>query len=83
LDDATHSALVKGLNFAISSSILPIEDILRGVEKAVSTLRVENAEEVRYKTVRILKMARKPKNNISRAEKLAHHTLEVMSISPS
>jgi len=47
LDDATHSALAKGPNFAISHSVLQTEDIVGYVEWAVSTLSVEAAEEVR------------------------------------
>jgi hypothetical protein len=41
LDDATHSALFKGLNFAVTS-----DDILHGVEKAISTLSEKAAEGV-------------------------------------
>jgi hypothetical protein len=55
--------------------VVPVEVILGGVEKAVSTLPVEAAEEVRQETVRNLKMARKLKNNVRRAEKLALQTL--------
>jgi hypothetical protein len=39
-------ALLKVLNFAVSPLVLPIEDILDGVEKVVSMLLDEAAEEV-------------------------------------
>ena len=43
-------ALQKGINFAISPTTLPIEDIITGVEKAVYSLPVETAEEIRHET---------------------------------
>jgi hypothetical protein len=46
LDDATLSALAKRLSFAISPSVLLIEDVIGGVEKAMSMLPIEAAEEV-------------------------------------
>jgi hypothetical protein len=39
--------------------VLPIEDILSVVEKAISISLVEAAEEVQQETARILKMSRK------------------------
>jgi hypothetical protein len=50
LDDGLQSALQKGLNFAISPTKLPIEDIVTGVEKSVHSLPVETAEEIREET---------------------------------
>jgi len=46
LGDAIHSDLAKGLNFAISPLVLPTADILGSVEKAVSMLQEEAAEEI-------------------------------------
>ena len=37
----------------------PIEDILAGIEKAVRSLPVEQAEEARYESVRIIKTTTK------------------------
>jgi hypothetical protein len=36
LEDTAYSALGKGLNYAVAPAVLPIEDILSGVEKAIS-----------------------------------------------
>jgi hypothetical protein len=47
LDDAVYSALQKGLNYTVDPAILPKEDILTGVERAVKSLSVEIAEEAR------------------------------------
>jgi hypothetical protein len=38
--------LSKGLNFVVYSPVLPIEDILSGVENVISILLVEAAEEI-------------------------------------
>jgi hypothetical protein len=68
---ATHSALSKGLNFAISPSLQPTEDILADVEMAVSTMLVEAAEEVQQEAVKILRMSKELKRNIRMAKKWA------------
>jgi hypothetical protein len=47
LEEADGSALSKGLNYAVAPAVLPVEDILCGVEKAVGALPEETAEEVR------------------------------------
>jgi hypothetical protein len=47
LEDAAYSALGKGLNYAVSSVVLPIEDIVSSVEKAIDSLPEEAAKEVR------------------------------------
>jgi hypothetical protein len=46
LEEAAYSALGKGLNYAVSPVVLPTEDILAGVEKAIGFLSGEVAEEV-------------------------------------
>jgi hypothetical protein len=69
LEDAAYPALGKGLNYAVAPAALPIEDFLRGVEKAVRALPEEAAEEVRQETVRILKASRKGKDNLLGAER--------------
>jgi hypothetical protein len=50
---------------------LPIEDIITGAEKAVHSLPVEMAEKIRQETVRIIKSSKRPKDNLTRAERRA------------
>jgi hypothetical protein len=71
LDKGTHSELQKGLNYAVTPRVTPVEDILSSVEKAVHSLPVEIAEEARQETVRILKTSPKPKYNLTKAERAA------------
>jgi hypothetical protein len=75
LEDAAYSALGKGLNYAVAPAVLPISDFLSGVEKAVGAMLEEAAEAVRQESFRILKASRKPKDNLSRAERRALRTL--------
>jgi hypothetical protein len=76
LEDAVYSLLQKGLNFAVTPRSTPIEDTLAGVEKAVISLPVEMAEEARQETVRIIKNAPPPKDNLTKTEKAALKTLK-------
>jgi len=57
LDDATHSVLLKGVNFAVFPLMLLTEDIIGG-KKATGTLLVEAAEEVWQETKKSSKCAR-------------------------
>jgi len=82
LDDGVSSLLQKGLNYAVTPSTIPIEDILAGVEKAVQSLPVEMAEEARQETVRIIKSSSRPTDNLTRAERDALRALK-KTISPS
>jgi hypothetical protein len=75
LENAAHSALGKGLNYAVSPAVLPIEDFLTGVEKTIVSLPVEAAEEVRQETVRILKAYSRPRDGLSGAERRAVRSL--------
>ena len=50
LDDALYSVLWTGLNYAVAPTVLPIQDILSGVEKAMKTLPADMAEEARQET---------------------------------
>jgi hypothetical protein len=59
----------------VAPAALPIEDFFSGVVTAVRALPEEAAEEVRQETVRILKASRKPKDNLSGAERRALRTL--------
>jgi hypothetical protein len=60
--------LGKGLNYAVSPAVLPIEDILTDVNKATVSLPVEAEEEVRHENVCILKASGRPRDNLSGAE---------------
>jgi hypothetical protein len=71
LDDAVYSALRKGLNYAVAPTVLPIEDIVTRVEKAIRTLPAETAEEARQEAVRILRDSSKPRDNLTGAERKA------------
>jgi hypothetical protein len=55
----------------LGPSSVPIKDILRGVEKAIVALPQEIAEEIQQETARILKGFRKPKDNLTSAERRA------------
>jgi hypothetical protein len=63
LDDAVYSALQKGLNYAVALTVLPIEDILTGVE---------TAEEDTQETVRDSSRSR---DNLTGAERKALRAL--------
>jgi hypothetical protein len=76
LPDGLSSLLEKGLNYAITPSTNPIEDTLAGIEKAIRDLPVEQAEEARQETVRIIKNASKPAHNLNKAEKEALRTIK-------
>ncbi|PNF33152.1 hypothetical protein B7P43_G13662 [Cryptotermes secundus] len=56
------------------------------MEKAIVALPVETAEEIRQETVRILKNARKPKDNLTGAERRALRSLkanEALTVLPA
>jgi hypothetical protein len=79
LDDRVSSLLQKGLNYAVTPCIIPIEEILVGVEKALQSLPVEMAEEARQETMRIIKSSSRTKDNLTRAEREALRTLKANS----
>ena len=76
LDEVIYSLLQKGLNYAVTPRTLPNEDLLTGVEKAVRSLPAEMAEEARQETVRIIKHATKPRDNLNRRERAALRSLK-------
>lgn len=61
LEDAAYSALGKGPDYAVTPTVLLIEDLHSGVEE-VGSLPEEAAEEVIQETARILKSFRKQHN---------------------
>jgi hypothetical protein len=83
LEEAAGSALSKGVNYAVAPAFVPVKDILCGVQKAIGALPEETAEEIRQETVRILRGSRKPKDNLTGAERRALRALKPMRHSPS
>jgi hypothetical protein len=74
LDETVYSLMQKGLNFVVTLCSTPIEDILASVEKAVLSLPVEMAEEARQETIRIIKSASLPRDNLYKTERAAPKT---------
>jgi hypothetical protein len=65
LEDASCSILSKGVNCAATLAVMPTDDILCEVEKAIGVLPEETAEDVGQETIRILKGSYKPKYNLT------------------
>ena len=57
--------LAKGLDFSITSKILPNKDIIATVEDAVKHLEKEQADIIRAKVSLTLQNSKSPKNNLS------------------
>jgi len=68
-------ALLKGLKYAVVPAVLPIQDILTRVEKALKLLPAELAEETIQKAVRIIKDYSRPRDNWTGAERKALRAL--------
>jgi hypothetical protein len=83
LEDAAYSILNKGMNSAVTLAVVPTEDILCGVAKAIGVLPEETAEEVGQETIRILKGSCKPKDNLSGAERKSLQTSEELTALPA
>ncbi|PNF38697.1 hypothetical protein B7P43_G17587 [Cryptotermes secundus] len=86
LEEAACSALSKAYNFAVAPVSVPVKDFLCGVEKAIMALHEETVEEIRQETVRILKNSRKPKDNLTGAERRALRSLkanEALTVLPA
>ena len=75
LDDASISVLKKGLNYAPAPRTIPFKDIISGVEGAIKSLQVEDADEIRGEVSHALKRSRQPKTNLSAAESRALYNL--------
>jgi hypothetical protein len=58
LDEGTQSLLQKGLNYAVTPRVTPIEDIL--------ALPVEMAEETTQETVRLIKSPAEQRDNLKK-----------------
>jgi hypothetical protein len=73
---AAQLALSKGLNYAVAPAVLPTEDIITGIEKAIHSLADEAAEEIRQETFRVVRQSKRPKDNLTRMEKQALRSLQ-------
>ena len=71
LSSEEHSVLSKGFNFAITPSVIPIEDIISQTEAAIRELPPDAAEEIRSECSRILQRAKPPQSNIASKERQA------------
>jgi hypothetical protein len=69
LEEASCSALRKGLNYAVTPTVVPVEDFLCVVDKALDALPEDTAEKVRQETIRILNSSRRPKDKLTIAER--------------
>ena len=79
LTNAQESLLKKGNKFAIAPSKIPVLDIISGVELGLSQINFANKfsiDSARSKVVEILKRAKPPKPNLSKAEKRAMEELK-------
>ena len=71
LTETETSVLCKGGNFAVTPHVVPTEDINAHVEEAIRTLPIDDAEEIKSETYRILKKSKPPPSNLTACEKLA------------
>lgn len=68
--------LSEGLNYAVIQVVMPVNDVLCGVEKVICAMPKETAEEFWQETVRIMKVSCKHKGNLIGAERLSLQALE-------
>ena len=71
LNDAETSVLEKGLNFAVTPSKLPTDDLIVAAEQACSLLETDEAHQLRPKLSSIISSAKPPTPNISSSESKA------------
>ncbi|XP_046393718.1 uncharacterized protein LOC124161442 [Ischnura elegans] len=76
LDEATNAILSKGLNFALAPKAIPTEKIITGVESAIRRLPKTEADAIREDVAATLRKARPPKQNTTRAERMALRKLK-------
>ena len=75
ISDDERSILSKGLNFAITTTTLPVEEIIAGTEVVVKYMTETAAEELRGEVVHTIKRAKLPKCYTSKGERVALQTL--------
>ncbi|GJQ87067.1 hypothetical protein Trydic_g6826 [Trypoxylus dichotomus] len=78
LSQEQTKVLAKGLNFAVAPTRIPKEEVITQVECAIRRLPIEEAEEIRHKTCRIIQKAKPPARNITKEERKAsgHRSLQ-------
>jgi hypothetical protein len=76
-------ALRIGLIYAVTPVVVPVEDTLCGVEKALDALPEGTAEKTRQETVRIINGSRKSKDKVTIAKSKVLGPLKPMRRSPS
>ena len=76
ISDDERSILSKGLNFAITPTTLPVEEIIAGTEVVVKYMTETAADELRGEVVCTIKRAKLPKSNISKRKRVALQTLK-------
>ena len=70
LTQSDESVLMKGLNFCVTPSKIPVADIIAATEHACSQLKGKSqAESLRSEIVKIVSKSKPPRSNISKAEK--------------
>ena len=75
LSQAELSVLKKGLNFAVTSTDIPVDEIIASTELATRHLDQQTAAQLRSEVVRSLRQAKPPKPNITKAERSALNNL--------
>ena len=71
-----RSVLMKGLNFSVTPSKIPVADIIAATEHACSQLKDKSqAESLRSEVVKIVRKSKPPRSNISKAEREAIRSL--------
>ena len=72
LSDSERSVLMKGLNFSVTPSKIPVDEIVAATELACNQLKEKSqAESLRNEVVKIVSKSKPPRPNISRAEREA------------
>ena len=76
ISDDEWSILSKGLNFAITPTTLPVEEVIAGTEIVAKYMTETAAEELRGEVVCTIKWTKLPKFYISKGERIAIQTLK-------
>ena len=72
LSNSERSVLMKGLNFSVTPSKIPVDEIVAATELACNQLKDKSqAESLRNEVVKIVSKSKPPRSNISRAEREA------------
>jgi hypothetical protein len=69
------SVLERGLNFAVSPSSIPVDNLICCIEDSIKTLADEDKEPIRQDCAVILRKSKPPRSNISREERQALRNL--------